>query len=474
MRRRASLAILLAAATAATLVAAVVASLAPPAATGVPMAAAEPGMTVCAPLQVLARHPGSVAGLDDTTYRLNQGSVTVATPGAGFSVASADRAVRAAIGVGALPSAVRWLVEMPDMRYDPSGPLCQGRATAAPAAVSGSTSDNWGGVVVYQPGGSRAFWQAAANWTIPHFTTSCGPDSDHSMWTGIGGFAKTPARLMQAGVDTVIGDGASDPDAVYPFWEVLNYQNSPDNIEPIVQVPLAMHAGDSVTILTEYLASQDKVVFWFLDRTTGQYKLYSLTSLYGHLPSFFYDGQSAEVTNRERRGGLPRAGRRRDSGLPGRLQFRPARQRVPGGRTASNDDQQRQSDRHGSRSAAEPVHLPGCRAAAACQPVERPMGGMPGRQVRPDIQARLVGARQERRPQASPAPAASCRGRLPWPCSSSRRAGRPPPSPPWPGKGATFHAGHGDAKAGEFRHQALSAAKPPTFAPRTWRAAMAR
>ena len=87
MRRRASLAILLAAATAATLVTAVVASLAPPAATGVPMAAAEPGMTVCAPLQVLARHPGSVAGLDDTTYRLNQGSVTVATPGAGFSAA---------------------------------------------------------------------------------------------------------------------------------------------------------------------------------------------------------------------------------------------------------------------------------------------------------------------------------------------------------------------------------------------------
>ena len=78
------------------------------------------------------------------------------------------------------------------MRYDPSGPLCQGRATAAPAAVSGSTSDNWGGVVVYQPGGSAAFWQAAANWTIPHFTTSCGPDSDHSMWTGIGGFARAP------------------------------------------------------------------------------------------------------------------------------------------------------------------------------------------------------------------------------------------------------------------------------------------
>ena len=102
---------------------------------------------------------------------------------------------------------------------------------------------------------------------------------------------------MQAGVDTVIGDGVSDPNAVYPFWEVLNYQNFPGNIEPMSRVPLVMHAGDSVTILTEYLARQDKVVFWFLDRTTGQYKLYSLTSLYGHPPSFFYDGRSAEVIN---------------------------------------------------------------------------------------------------------------------------------------------------------------------------------
>jgi Peptidase A4 family len=218
----------------------------------------------------------------------------VAAPLPGFNAATASPAERAATGLDALPAAFRRLAEAPGMRYDAAGSLCQGGPAAAPF---NRTSPNWAGVVLYRPGDRAAYWQSAASWTIPHFTASCGPDSDHSMWTGVGGFAKSPGRLMQAGVDTVIGDGASDPDAVYPFWEVLSYQNFPDNIELPVRVPLAMHGGDQVTIVTEYLASQGKVIFWFLDRTTGRYKLYTLTSLYGHPPSFFFDGSSAEVVN---------------------------------------------------------------------------------------------------------------------------------------------------------------------------------
>lgn len=245
------------------------------------------------------RAAGAAATLN-TVYRFGPGTMTVATPLAGFSAADASPAERAATGLDALPATARRLAEAPGMRYDPSGPLCLGSGNAGPFS---SASPNWGGVAVYRKGASTAFWQAAGSWTIPFFMASCGPDSDHSMWTGLGGFSKTPDGLhllMQAGVDTVAGEGASNPDAVYPFWEVLNYRSlfgPANNAEPIVRVPLAMHAGDSVVILTEYLASQDKVVFWFLDRTTRQYKLYSLTSLYGHRPAFFYDGESAEVVN---------------------------------------------------------------------------------------------------------------------------------------------------------------------------------
>jgi Peptidase A4 family len=261
----------------------------------------------CVPAQVQSRtladaagrslSPGRVAATLDTVYRLGPGTMTVATPLPGFSAADASPAERAATGLDALPAAARELAEAPGMRYDPSGTLCLGSGNAGPFS---STSPNWGGVAVYRAGARTAFWQAAASWRIPHFTASCGPDSNHSMWTGIGGFSKSPdglTRLIQAGVDTAYGDGVSNPDDVYPFWEVLSFRSyySPNNIQQIVRVPLAMHAGDSITVLTEYLAFPGKVVIWFLDRTTRQYKLYSLTRLYGHAPSFFYDGQSAEV-----------------------------------------------------------------------------------------------------------------------------------------------------------------------------------
>lgn len=260
--------------------------------------AAAPGGCIPAHVQSRTR----AAGAESTVYRLGPGTVTAVTPLPGFSAAVAGPAARAATGLGSLPAAVRELAASPRMRYDPGGSLCRPGGIAAPAVITGSVSPDWGGLALYQPGRAAAYWQAAASWTVPHFLASCGPDSDHSMWTGIGGYSAAGGGLhvlMQAGVDTAAGDGTSAPDAVYPFWEVLSFRGISDpaqnNIEPIVQVPLALNTGDSVTIVTEYLAAQDRVVFWFLDRTTGQYKLYSLTSLYGHLPSFFYDGQSAEV-----------------------------------------------------------------------------------------------------------------------------------------------------------------------------------
>jgi hypothetical protein len=234
----------------------------------------------------------AAAVAQSAVYRLGPGTVTVATPLPGFSAATASPAERAATGLDALPAAVRRLAGAPGMRYDPSGSLCQGDAVAGPLST---TSPDWAGVALYARGHRDAFWQAAATWIVPHFTASCGPFSDHSMWTGVGGFSGS-GGLMQDGIDTVIGDGVSSPDAVFAWWEVMVF---PGIIEPMVKVPLAVHAGDAVTILTEYLAGPGRVVFWFFNRSTGRYKLYSLTSVYGHLPAFFFDGQSAEVINED-------------------------------------------------------------------------------------------------------------------------------------------------------------------------------
>lgn len=81
---------------------------APPAAPGVH------GTNTCFPIQVLDHHPDSVTGIDDTTYRLTRGTLTVAAPGPPFSAASASRAVRAVAAPDAFPPAIRRLVESGD------------------------------------------------------------------------------------------------------------------------------------------------------------------------------------------------------------------------------------------------------------------------------------------------------------------------------------------------------------------------
>jgi hypothetical protein len=257
--------------------------------------------STCRPLPVLSSHLSVTGGTatQDTVYRLGTSTISVAAPPSGFSPATSSPRERRALGITALPVALRRAVLAPGMRYDSSGSLCE--RPAVQHTVS-STSQNWAGVAVVDPASHTSFWQAVANWTVPQFTTTCLAPSDHAMWTGVGGYHTD--KLMQAGIDTF---GNSDPNAVYPWFEVLYTPDPTNPYDPANLVDggtvlpgLKVHAGDSVTVDTEYLSARNEVIFWFMDWSTHQDKEVPLTgSIDGHKLSFFYDGQSAEVINEE-------------------------------------------------------------------------------------------------------------------------------------------------------------------------------
>lgn len=257
--------------------------------------------STCRRLPVLSSHL-SVTGAvrtQDTVYRLGTGTISVAAPPSGFNPATSSPQERRALGITALPVALRRAVLAPGMRYDSSGSLCE--QPGVQHAVS-SSSQNWAGVAVVDSGSPTRFWQAVANWTVPHFTSACPAPSDHAMWTGVGGYRAD--KLMQAGIDTY---GETNPNAVYPWFEVLYYPDPNNPYDPANLVDggtvlpgLTVHAGDSVTVDTEYLSARNELIFWFMDWTTHQDKEVPLTgSIDGHKLSFFYDGTSAEVINEE-------------------------------------------------------------------------------------------------------------------------------------------------------------------------------
>ena len=275
----------------------------------VPDPALPPSATVtggCMPAQVQSQTLVDAAGrkvsperadgtavTQDTEYRLGPGeTVSVETPPPGYRAATASPAERSLIGLASLPPGVRRFVSAPGVRYVPSGTLCQVDGASSLPDLAGSHSPNWPAL----PCTAKA--HAASSGRPPR----AGPSrisrrharSRPTTRYGLASADTQTATSCRTGSNTVIGDWRSNPDAVFAWWEMI----SPGYTGPMVRVSgLPVHAGDSMTVLTEYLAARGMVIFWFLDRTTGKYKEYMITRYAGHPASSFYDGESAEVVN---------------------------------------------------------------------------------------------------------------------------------------------------------------------------------
>jgi hypothetical protein len=118
----------------------------------------------------------------------------------------------------------------------------------------GNTSQNWSGYAA--SGGS--FTSVSGTWTVPQFSPSSTAGAD-AAWVGIGGV--TSRDLIQAGTQqTVSGSGSTQ----YEAWvETLPQASHP--------VPLAVHAGDSVSVsIAQQPQASDQWQVSFTNNTTGQ------------------------------------------------------------------------------------------------------------------------------------------------------------------------------------------------------------
>jgi hypothetical protein len=121
------------------------------------------------------------------------------------------------------------------------------------AAGSGSEiSSNWAG---YEAVGSP-FTSVSGSWTVPHASSSSSAGVD-ATWVGIGG--ANSHDLIQAGTQETVSRLGQ---ATYEAWVEMLPQSSR-------RVPLAVHAGDSITASVTQTSSGQ----WQLnlkDNTTGQ------------------------------------------------------------------------------------------------------------------------------------------------------------------------------------------------------------
>jgi hypothetical protein len=121
-------------------------------------------------------------------------------------------------------------------------------------------SRNWAGYAA--TGGT--FTSVSATWRVPEFAANSPAGAD-AIWVGIGGVRGTD--LVQAGTqETVSGHGSTN----YQAWvETLP--------QPSRSVPLAINAGDSVTVSLQEQTGGDWLIT-FVNNTSG--KSYQLTTHY--------------------------------------------------------------------------------------------------------------------------------------------------------------------------------------------------
>jgi len=134
----------------------------------------------------------------------------------------------------------------------PAVPVTRAQSAVISPGAANAQSFNWAGYVA--TGGS--YTGIGGTWTIPSVPTATSLEAD-AAWVGIGGVQGQD--LIQAGTQDIVNPGGAV--TYQAFYEILPATS--------VIVPLAMHAGDSVTAaITETAASE-----WAIslrNNTTGQ------------------------------------------------------------------------------------------------------------------------------------------------------------------------------------------------------------
>lgn len=134
-------------------------------------------------------------------------------------------------------------------------------STIRPPGSGPPESRNWAGYTA--TGGT--FTAVRGTWSVPEFAPDSAAGAD-AIWVGVGGVRGND--LIQAGTqETVSGHGSTD----YQAW----VETLPEASRP---VPLAINAGDSVSVSLEEQSGGDWLIA-FVNNTSG--KSYQLTTHYG-------------------------------------------------------------------------------------------------------------------------------------------------------------------------------------------------
>jgi hypothetical protein len=266
--------------------------------------AASPG--TCTPVPVVSRSLVSASGrslntanarqaaMQDLVYKVPQGgAIQVEVPLPGFSAATAATAELSGLGLrsAAMRPLLR-LISAPGMRYVSVSSLCRLTGLSyGSAAANPDDSVNWAGPVVNAKGAHRHFYEAAASFAEPRFEAGCRGKSDHAIWTGLGGYAGS-ADLIQDGTDTEAG--ARGDSHAFAWFELIGARAVYPAIE-LSTKEFPVDAGNKMTVLAYY--KNDKIVFYYVNSATKLWARVTISEAFGHRPSYFYDGASAEVIN---------------------------------------------------------------------------------------------------------------------------------------------------------------------------------
>ncbi len=163
-------------------------------------------------------------------------------------------------------------VPAPNLQFSVGTPIAEelqrkAQTPGADSSVNGVVRANWAG---WAATATNNTWVTAES-TFPATNVGplCGPTSEMSTWTGLGG-DRAP-RLLQSGL--VFNDHIPNQVSIWtPFWEDLNpaHPNPPHELVGVGDTAMAIAPEDQVFSSTSYNQASHQVQFYLGDESSGQ------------------------------------------------------------------------------------------------------------------------------------------------------------------------------------------------------------
>lgn len=158
------------------------------------------------------------------------------------------------------------------------------------AGVAGSViqgpSRVWSG---YDVNATTQAWKTSeGTWQVPNVGSVCGPSSEMSIWTGLGGV--NSGNFMQSGIN--FNNNIPGQVSLWtPFYEYFhNYTNNgPYELYGASNTALSIQPGNVVFSSTYYDTTTGQAQFYLEDESTGQVAVLLLPNMGG-----YWDGSTAE------------------------------------------------------------------------------------------------------------------------------------------------------------------------------------